>query len=141
MKREFTSTQMRRAGWIGGGTVVAIALVPIVPAVASALSPASGSRAHLPTPDVIHLEVVAADAKLGPGQIRPLAAGAAMYIRCPNGRALGGGYALPTSDEPLALAGSMLVSAPDEQDPAKWDFRYSSATPAGTKFYATCWQG
>jgi hypothetical protein len=97
------------------------------------------ASAHAVAPSAVHLEIVARGIHAGPGQITQPGAGTQMFVACPNGRAIDGGYALP--DDPTDSSGTMTISAPADNDPAKWNFRFSGFMPVGTKLYAVCWAG
>lgn len=135
MKQQFTAVQRRRMAWLGGGVVALVVLLPVMPSVASAFSPGSSTSAH--EPSVVHVEVVAANAHLGIGQIAQPKANTPVFVACGKGRAVEGGYALP--DSPTTQAGAMQVSAPADDDWAHWNFRYTGVMPVGTRLYAVCW--
>ena len=138
MKETWTAARRRKLAWLVGGGASFIVALPLVPAMASAFAgSSSGSTAQAAAPSLVHVEVVARGAAAGAGQIQLPAAGTPLFVACPRGQALDGGYRLP--DVPGVDHGTLLESAPDETHPERWNFRFSGALPVGTKLYAACW--
>lgn len=121
----------RRVAYSAAAVLGTALLIPTVPAIASSFSGGSGSTAS----QVVTLEVVDPGAQPGPGQIRQVPHGQAMYIACPAGRVLGGGYELPDGS-----ASPITTSAPSG-DSRRWNFRHAGVVPVGTKYYAICSTG
>jgi hypothetical protein len=136
MNLHWTAEQRRRIPWIVGGVAAVVVVLPLAPQVASGFVSQSAS-AHAVAPSVVHLEVVGLSTHVGPGQITQPRAGTQLFVACPSGRAIDGGYAV--ADDPVRPSGTMLMSAPAEDDPARWNFRFSGLMPIGTKLYTVCW--
>jgi hypothetical protein len=131
MSGQSNPVMSRRAVYCVAGVLTAAILIPSVPAIASSFSGGSGGAGSLNS-HVVKLEVVARGVKPAAGQISQPLRGQSIFIACPDGRVLGGGYELPDGE-----TSSMVVSAPS-MDSKRWNFRHPDLVPVGTKYYAIC---
>jgi hypothetical protein len=122
----------RRVAYSAAAVLGTVLLIPTVPAIASSFS--SGGSGS-PGSQVVTLQVVDPRAQPGAGQIRQVPQGQAMYIACPGGHVLGGGYELPDG------ATSTITSSAPSLDSRRWNFRHAGVVPVGTKYYAICSTG
>lgn len=135
MAKEWTPTASRRAAYIAATVIGAAILVPVLPSIASSLSsdqPREAVGAPMFQSTVVSLQVVPRGMALAAGQLAQPRPGQSVFITCPGGQVISGGYELPEG-----ATKAMLTSAPS-LDSMQWRFRYAGDLPLGTRFFAIC---
>lgn len=125
--------QVQRAMYAGGAVVAAALLLPLAPAIADVFG-GEAAAAATRGPEIVHLEIVARGVVTKIGQIAQPESVRAVFVGCPSGAAIGGGYTLP-----VGAKNGMTTSTP-AADGRTWNFQYPGIMPVGTKLTAVCWR-